>query len=178
MGPGQRALGAQRRRSEPAGLERLLKQARRDQERLQWEFLRERRSTRGQADRPNPTEEASRIWHQEPDKASVLKLLCGSCPAERARPRLGEVFATPHGLLLAAIYEGPNLRGTEASGSLRRFRTGQWLDLPPRTFAARCRRCGRLYLDATGTLVAEVRDRVRRRETHWVVDERYRYATT
>lgn len=83
-----------------------------------------------------------------------------------------------HGLLLAAIYDGPDPKGTEASGSLRRFRTGQWLDGPPRTFAARCGRCGRLYVDATGGLVADVRDRVRRGERRWVVDQRYLFGTT
>ncbi len=163
--------------------DQLIKRFRREQARLQWEFLQERRPAAPPGCRPNPTEEATRIWHLEPtDKSKpmmLMKLLCGECPTTRARPPVGEVFATAHGSLLVAIYGGPNSKGTEWSGSLRRFRTGQWLDCPPRAFAARCGRCGRTCIDSTGRLVAEVRDRVDRirqgekDKKLWVVDGRY-----
>jgi hypothetical protein len=158
-------------------LDRLIKRSRREQERNHWELLRERRPV--PHGRPNPTDEAERIWHQEADKTSILRLLCGACPATRARPVVGQVFATPNGLLLVAIYAGPDSKRTGHYGNLRSFRTGQWITDSPRPFAARCGRCHRFYVDATGGIVAEVKDRLRRGEKgHWVVDQRYLCRTT
>ncbi len=177
MRPAQRTSSARSPEGRQKDLDRLIKRSRREQERLQWEFLYERRRA-ARPSPPSPTEEATQIWHLQPDKTRVLRLLCGACPTKGPRPRVGAVYATPRGRLLVAIYDGPDPRGTEASGSLRRFWTGQWLDGPPQPFAARCGRCRRFCIDATGELVAEVKDRVRQGERHLVVYQRYYPSTT
>jgi hypothetical protein len=174
MRPANRTPAAERQNAERKARDQLLKRARREQECLQWESLPRPASK----DRPNPTDEAARIQREEPDKTVVFKLLCGSCPSTKPRPAVGEIFATPYGLLLAAIYDGPSLKGTEASGGLQTFRTGQWLNGPVRPFAARCRRCSHFYVDPTGDIVAKAMDHVRLREKHMVVDQRYRVGTT
>jgi hypothetical protein len=174
MRPATRTPEAQRQKAGREARDQLLKRARRGQERLQWESV-PRPTSKG---RPNPTDEAARIRREEPDKTVVFKLLCGSCPPTRPRPVVGEIFGTSHGLLLAAIYDGPSLKGTEASGGLRSFRTGQWLNDPARPFAARCRRCSHVYIDPKGDVVATALDRLRLGEEHWVVDPQYRVGTT
>jgi hypothetical protein len=159
-------------------LDQLIGRSLREHERRRWKFLYESRST-ADSGRPDPTDEAIRIWYMELDKTNcTLRLLCGKCPNTRARPTVGRVHWTKYGLLLAGIYNGPNLKGTEASGSTRRFRMGQWLSDPPQTFVARCGRCGSLYVDVTGDLVAEVRVEVGAGEKNLVVDPRYLYRTT
>lgn len=160
------------------GLDQLKRQWRRHQEHHQWKYLREHEPA-PVSGRPRPTDEANRIRYEEPNLKPVMRLMCaGPAHEGRTRPMIGSVVAVAgYGLLLVGAYDGPDPRGTAASGSMRRFRTGMWLD-EPRAFAARCGRCGQVFADASGGLIAEVRDALGKRRGNLVIDSRYAVPTT
>jgi hypothetical protein len=49
----------------------------------------------------------------------------------------------------------------------------EWLDDPPRTFLARCKRCGQLWHNADGGLIAEVQGLLRRQPRNVVLASGY-----